>query len=113
MSAANSSALKNTHSSTYRNSYLLDQIIYSADIYRIINKTKKLVFVSIGIGDAGSFGHHGQQKFDAMKSITKLMDYPEKFSYEFFNGGHETNPKGEILGLKLLREQNKWKILTK
>ena len=84
------------------NLHLLNHYLKSSDIFRIINSTGKLLHVSIGIVDGGQWGESGQTKFKMMSEVSNKMLFPQKFSYSFFKGAHETNPLDEIEKLEKL-----------
>ena len=87
-------------------STLLDHYLLAGDIFTAINRTGKLLHVSVGIADAGSYGYSGHTKYKMLREISQRMTYPSRFSYEFFKGNHETNPLSEIKKLEKLKILN-------
>ena len=86
------------------NRFLLNHFLLSGDIFRLLNRKNRITHVSLGILDSGTWGDSGQTKFEMMKNVYKKIEKKEIFLYQFFEGGHESNPLDEINAYKLLKK---------
>jgi pimeloyl-ACP methyl ester carboxylesterase len=84
----------------------LNQCLSGLKIYEFILMENKFLLSSTGVSDAGQFGDSGQSKFIMMKSFLNNFR-STRFSYFFFTGVHESNPKNEVSEyLNLLNKNN-------
>ncbi len=69
-------------------------------IYKLLNRARKPVVVSVGIADAGLWGESGGTKFGMIDRIQKSIINKDLFILQAFLGNHEANPMGEIESYK-------------
>jgi hypothetical protein len=87
-----------SHSVKHNNSDIhiwLKQNFFGEVNYKKIIDLGKYLLVSVGTGDAGSWGESGQSKFILFNSL-KSYKNSGRFDFLFFHGGHESNPALEV-----------------
>ena len=73
-----------------------EQIVLSGgNVFRLLRERGRLVLVSLGVADAGQWGESGQEKFFMLRSLLNERD--PLFRVRFFQGGHQSNPRDEVL----------------
>lgn len=84
------------------------RISMDVEIFELLVRLGKLIYASIGVADAGSWGESGQSKFQALRKASDRLAGSGLFSYSIFAGAHEANPQQEVIGYEsLLSAQTK------